>query len=265
MVQRLFGDRRFHPKALGQDVATEHQTIKGLALGGFRVNLYDEISSTGTTQHGRIHRSNTSMKYIITNYFTGYHMFEGMFKGHLDINESDWIWNTFQLTLKNPLQNGFTRTLSGTTLSNNTWKQTFLLFFGGVFAPPLPRPPPQPNPLRTVPLGKTQRIRLLMIYQHTGTHRLGHPPQKRFWRFYDQVYSQSQAVPIPNRYTTRKFRISGSDHWVNHVLFGIRGSELPTTQDASHHQDYDPSLVGKSRSKPSFATVSGWRVDPSIQ
>ena len=30
MTERLFSDGRFHAKALWQDVATDHQTIKGL-------------------------------------------------------------------------------------------------------------------------------------------------------------------------------------------------------------------------------------------
>ena len=37
---------------------------------------------------------------------------------------------------------------------------------------------------------------------------------------------------------------------------------LPPTQDASHHQDYETFLAGKSQPKPSFATVTGWGVDP---
>ena len=35
---------------------------------------------------------------------------------------------------------------------------------------------------------------------------------------------------------------------------------LPPTQDASHHQDY--YIFSREPYKPSFATVTGWGVDP---
>ena len=42
--------------------------------------------------------------------------------------------------------------------------------------------------------------------------------------------------------------------------FFVYTLELPPTQDASHHQDAIPFLVGNPY-KPSFVTVTGWGVD----
>ena len=43
----------------------------------------------------------------------------------------------------------------------------------------------------------------------------------------------------------------------NHYVYTL---DLPPTQDASHHQDHEPFLVGNP-CKPSFVTVTGWGVD----
>ena len=53
-------------------------------------------------------------------------------------------------------------------------------------------------------------------------------------------------------------KIFGLDPW---IFLGIIFFCLPPTQDASHHQDYY-IFSRESRTKPSFATVTGWGVDP---
>ena len=70
----------------------------------------------------------------------------------------------------------------------------------------------------------------------------------------------------------RALKVDGRREWWNLIPFGdetkyvaIKNYEytlgLPPTLDASHHQDYY-IFSRESRTKPSFATVTGWGVDP---
>ena len=128
------------------------------------------------------------------------------------------------------------------------------------------------QPLKTRPfLSKTrvifgfEDVNDLPTYLNPQTR--SSPPTKKCVFMTRSIHNLKQCLFQMTAAKPRKFRIRG---------FGSLGKsfvvqtyeytlELPPAQDASHHQDYDPFLVGKSRTKPSFATVSGWRVDSSIQ
>ena len=146
------------------------------SIGSFRRSIgrvsvvWRNFLLSGTTLHGIIHRSHTSIRYICNNYITGCHMFKETFSRQTTINECNWIWNFSQLTSKNQLQNGFKRTLSRTNFQTANGSEPSSFFF----ATPQPRPPPQPNPLRTVPLGKAQRILFLGSWAGTAVEGGAH-------------------------------------------------------------------------------------------